>query len=168
MYGGSISSKHKHEPPSQVEVFDQSTKKWRTIETIGAPPVTLTRAAHCLSPSGDMYVYGGFIGKDICGAFYKLSVVTLTWKNLSSAKGPLKKSGSQMVWFGKSKIALYGGVLFKHGLSRSEQKKAALIHLGGGFMLTNEIHIYDTMKSKQSSTYEYSIFQHACMVGNKL
>ena len=94
-----------------IEIFDQYFEQWRELKTTGIPPKGLYGGGHCASPSGDLYVYGGFDESSRRGGLYELS--SLKWRQLSeetsSATGPMKKVGSRMVCFNKKKIAVIGG-----------------------------------------------------------
>ena len=94
-----------------IEIFDQYFEQWRELKTTGIPPKGLYGGGYCASPSGDLYVYGGFDGSSRRGGLYELS--SLKWRQLSeetsSATGPMKKVGSRMVCFNKKKIAVIGG-----------------------------------------------------------
>ena len=54
--------KTKEELSSTVEVFDQYLEEWKALNTTDNPPKGLYAGGYCVSPSGDLYVYGGFDG----------------------------------------------------------------------------------------------------------
>ena len=92
--------KTKEELSSTIEVFDQYLEQWRALKTTGSPPKGLYTGGCCVSPSGDLYVYGGFDGSIRCGGLYKLT--SLEWSQLSTesdTNGPMKKGNCRMVCF---------------------------------------------------------------------
>ena len=139
--------KTKGELSRTVEVFDQYLEKWKALKTTGSPPKGLFACGSCVSPSGDLYAYGGCDGLDRCGGLYKLS--SLKWSQISAEsdpKGPMKKSNCGMIYFKENKIAVIGGL----GVPRGPLQPGASfvetigIHIGW----TNEIHVFDTKKCK--------------------
>ena len=50
--------KTKEELSSTIQVFDQYLEQWRQLQTTGCPPKVLYKGGCCVSPSGDLYVYG--------------------------------------------------------------------------------------------------------------
>ena len=147
MYGGSCLH---YESSSFVEVFDQELKLWTRQPTKNQPPDEMhTRGACCSLPSGDIYFYGGFMGDELCDHFYKLLTTQLEWIKLSPGgdNQPLKKAGCQMVVFHKTKIALYGGQVFRSLLSSPEQFSRT-VSLFGKWRLTDEMHMFDTVTGK--------------------
>ena len=137
--------KTKEELSSTIKVFDQYLEQWRKLKTTGSPPKGLYAGGYCVSPSGDLYVYGGFDGSIACGGLYKLS--SLKWTQLSGESdmnGPMKKSACGMVYFNKKKVAVIGGfgpppASLQPGASFIKNK-----HYTNEYGWTNEIHIFDT------------------------
>ena len=135
----------KEELPSTIQVFDQYLEQWRQLQTTGCPPKGLYDGGCCVSPSGDLYVYGGHDGSNFRGGLYKLS--SEKWSQLSNesdVNGPMKKTGCRMVCFNKKKVAVIGG----YGLPpASLQPGASFIEderYSDGRGRTNEIHIFNT------------------------
>ena len=145
--------KTKEELSSTIEAFDQYLEQWKELKTTGCPPEGLYAGGCCVSPSGDLYVYGGF--DESCygyvGGFYKLS--SLKWSHLSGesdVKGPTKKQGCRIACFNKKKVAVIGGhgsppVSLQPGASFIKDKRFT-----SGNEWTNEIHIFDTDACKSN------------------
>lgn len=60
----------------------------------------------------DLYVYGGWDGKDAYNTLHRLNVNTLTWTEMERGdinELPMKMSGCGLVAFGKDKLVLFGG-----------------------------------------------------------
>ena len=104
-------NKTKKELHSTIEIFDPYDDEWKApVKTTGCPPEGLYGGGCCVSPSGDLYVFGGLDGSSWRGGLYKLS--SLDWSQLSSESdehGPMKKFGCRMVYIGKCKLAVVGG-----------------------------------------------------------
>ena len=140
--------KTKEELSSTIEVFDQYLKQWRQLKTTGSPPKGLCHGGCCVSPSGDLYVYGGWGGSTQRGGLYKFS--SLKWSQLSGesdVNGPLMKTGCRMVCFNKKRVAVIGGygpspALLQPGATFIEDKDYP------GYGWTNEVHIFDTNECK--------------------
>ena len=96
-----------------------------------------------MSPSGDLYVYGGRDGSIRRGGLYKLS--SLKWSQLSGesdVNGPMRKSGCGVACFNENKVAVIGGygsppVSLQPGASFIKDKRYTD---GDGF--SNEIHVF--------------------------
>ena len=139
--------KTKEELSSTIQVFDQYLEQWRQLQTTGCPPKGLYGGGCCISPSGDLYVYGGHAdgSNSRAGGLYKLS--SEKWSQLSSesdVNGPMKKSGCGMIHFNKNEVAVIGGygpppASLQPGASFIKDKRH---NDGRGW--TNEIHIFDT------------------------
>ena len=138
---------------STIEAFDQYLEQWRELKTTGSPPKGLFGGGCCVSPSGDLYVYGGYDGSIARGGLYKLS--SLKWTQLSGdsesdVKGPMKKYAGKIVCFNNKKVAVIGGygpppVSLQPGASFIKDKRYTD---GNGW--TNEIHIFDTDACKSN------------------
>lgn len=147
MYGGSTPN---NEPPSFVEIFDQKMKTW-IKQPIELPPSILslrhTRGSCCALSSGDIYFYGGFIGRKPCDHLYRLKTTgkQLELVKLSPGGGdmPMKKAGCQMVVYHKTRFALYGGATHK-SLVATPQQLSRTVPIGGIWSITNELHVFDT------------------------
>ena len=157
MFGGHIEklAENKHLLAKSVEVFDQSIETWKRKSTSGEPPKALYEGACCISPSGDLYFYGG---NDLLlhegnyssvyrGELHKLSSKTLEWSQIlhestpdGPGPGPMKKIGCQMVCFTKSKLALFGG----HGRPQGAVQIGSSMMKGLNTVWTNELHTLDT------------------------
>ena len=139
--------KIKKELSSTIQVFDQYLERWRQLKTSGCPPNGLYNGGCCVSPSGDLYVYGGIDGSNRHCGLYMLSS-ELKWSQLSGeseVNGPMTKSGCRMVCFNKKKVAVIGG----YGLPpASLQPGASFIKDSDGDTWTNEIHMLDTNECK--------------------
>ena len=139
----------KEELSSTVEVFDQYLEEWKALKTTGSPPKGLYAGGCCVSPSGDLYTYGGHDGSKWHGGLYKLS--SLKWSQISAdsdPNGPMRKAGCGMVFFYKSKLAIIGGYGLPHG---PPQPGASFVKDKGytnGTVWTNEIHVIDTLECK--------------------
>jgi hypothetical protein len=152
MYGGTHPS---DDPPLFVEIFDHEMKTW-TKQEIEISPSDLmlghTRGTCCALPSGEIYFYGGFIGKTPCDHLYKLNTTSTQLKLLKLSPGgddkPVKKAGCQMVVFHKTKIALYGGQTHESLISSSKQLSRT-VTIGRNWQLTNELHVFDTLTGNQ-------------------
>ena len=140
--------KTKEELSSTIEIFDQYFEQWRQLKTTGSPPKGLYGGGCCVSPSGDLYVYGGLSGSTIRGELYKLS--SLKWNQLSGesdVNSPTEKKWCRMVCFNKKKLAVIGG----YGPSpASLQPGATLIKdkRYAGYGWTNEVYILDVDECK--------------------
>lgn len=136
--------KTKEELSSTAEVFDHYLEQWRQLKTTGSPPKGLYHGGCCISPSGDLYVYGGHDGTSGRGGLYKLS--SLNWTQLSGESdvtGPSKKSGCGMVCFSKKKVAVIGGygpppASLQPGATFIKERR---VHFTSGQGWTNEVHI---------------------------
>ena len=146
MYGGSIPN---NEPPSFIEIFDQKTKTW-IKQPIELPTSVLrhTRGSCCTLPSGDIYFYGGFVGKKPCDHLYKFKTTSKQFELLKlSPRGddrPVKKAGCQMVVFHKTKFALYGGTTHENLVS-TPQQLSRTVSIGRFWRITSELHVFDTL-----------------------
>ena len=132
---------------STIEVFDHYLEQWRKLKITGNPPKGLYVGGCCVSPSGDLYVYGGSDGSFARGGLYKLS--SLNWSQLSGVNGPMKVDCG-IACFNKKKIAVIGGyepppVSLQPGASFIKDKRFTS---GNGW--TNEIHIFDTDACKSN------------------
>lgn len=145
--------KTKKELHSTIEVFDHYDEEWKApVKTTGCPPEELYAGGCCVSPSGDLFVFGGYDGSSWHGGLYKLS--SLEWSQPSSESDEhrpmMKKSGCGMVYFGKCKLAVVGG----YGLPLATlQPGASFIkskRFTDGRGWTNEIHIFDIVECKLS------------------
>ena len=140
----------KEELASTTDAFGQCIEQWRALKTTGSPPKGLHHGGCCVSPSGDLYVYGGKNGSVCHGGLYKLT--SLEWTQLTAeadTNGPMKKYSCQLVCFnGNEIIVIFGG----HGLPRDPLQPGSSFITdraftdGSGF--TNEIHFFDTNKCK--------------------
>ena len=141
--------KSKEELSSTVEVFDQYLEEWKALNTTGNPPKGLYVGGCCVSPSGDLYTYGGDDGSNWRGGLYKLS--SLKWSQLSAEfdpNGPMRKSGCGMVFFNKSKLAIIGGYGLPHGPPQPGASFVKDKRYTNGNRWTNEIQIFDTLECK--------------------
>ena len=132
------------------EVFDQLLEQWRALKTTGSSPKGLYAGGCCVSPSGDLYVYGGTDGSVYHGGLYKLT--SLEWSQLSAESDlncPIKKSHCRMVCFSnKKKVAIIGGYGLPHGPPQPGSSFIKDKHFTDGRGWTNEIHIFDTDECK--------------------
>ena len=103
-------------------------------------------------------MYGGLDGSyHRRGGLYKLS--SLKWSQLSGESdmhGPMKKGGCGMFWFNKNKVAIIGGygqppASLQPGASFIKEKDKRFAAFGEGW--TDEVHVFDADKCKQSCTY---------------
>ena len=139
--------KTKEELSSTIEVFDQYLEQWRQLKTTGSSPKGLYVGGCCVSPSGDLYVYGGWDGSTEHGGLYKLS--SLKWTELSGeldVNGPMKRRHCRMVYFNKKKLAIIGGygpppASLQPGATFIKDK---CMYYSDGYGWTNEIHTFDT------------------------
>ena len=153
MYGGTR-PRHDLKSPSFIEVFDQEMKTW-IKQPIKISPSDLmlrhTRASCCALPSGDIYFYGGFIGRQPCDHLYKLNTRSTQLELLRLSPGgddkPVRKAGCQMVVFHKTKIALYGGQTHENLISTPEQLSRT-VSIGRNWQITNELHVFDILTGK--------------------
>ena len=107
---------------------------------------------YCVSPSGDLYTYGGRDESIKRGGLYKLSSLR-KWSQLSGesdVSGPMKKSGCGIACFNKKKVAVIGGygpppVSLQPGASFITDKRFTSRN---GW--TNEIRIFDTDACKSN------------------
>ena len=141
--------KTKEELSSTIQIFEQYLEQWRQLQTTGCPPKGLYDGGCCVSPSGDLYVYGGYDGSYIRGGLYKLSYER--WSQLSDESdlnGPMKKYHCRMAFFNKKKVAVIGG----YGPPcASLQPGASFIkdaRYSDGEGWNNEIHVFDTNECK--------------------
>ena len=141
--------KTKEELSSTIEVFDQYLEQWRQLKTTGSPPKGLYGGGCCVSPSGDLYMYGGTDGSSGRGGLYKLS--SLKWSQLSGesdVNSPMKKTGCGMVCFNKNKVAVIGGygpppASLQPGASFIKDKRYT-----DGPWYTNEVNIFNIDECK--------------------
>ena len=137
--------KTKKELSSTIQVFDQYLEEWRQLKTTGSPPKGLYGGGCCVSPSGDLCVYGGTDGSNSRGGLYKFS--SEKWSQLSGesdGNSPMKKVGCGMISFNKNKLAVIGGygpppASLQPGASFIEDKRFSD---GRGWI--NEFHIFNT------------------------
>ena len=142
-------TKTKEELSSTVEVFDQYLEEWKALRTTGSPPKGLYLGGCCVSPSGQLYVYGGRDGPRHRGGLYMLS--SLGWRQLSSesdAGCPSPKAGFGIACFDEKKVAVIGGYgplpdALQPGASFIENK-----HFTDGRGWNNEIHVFDVEECK--------------------
>ena len=142
----------KKELSSTIQVFDQYLEQWRELKTTGSPPKGLYDGGYCVSPSGDLYVYGGHGGSIARGGLYKLSSRTLKWSQLSGESemnGPMKKTGCRIACFNKKNVAVIGGygpppATLQPGASFIKHKR----RYSHGYGWTNEIHSFDADECK--------------------
>ena len=141
----------KEELSSTIEVFDQYLEQWRALKTTGSPPKGLINGGCCVSPSGDLYTYGGSQDKSVRrGGLYKLKL-SLEWSQLSAESdlnGPMRKTGFGMVWFCKKKIAIIGGLGLPLGPLQPGSSFVKIRNATDGRGHTNEIHIFDIEECK--------------------
>ena len=155
MYGG---TRPRNDPLSFIEIFDQEMKTWikQPIE-VSPSDLTLrhTRGACCALPSGDIYFYGGFIGRKPCDHLYKLNTTSTQLELLRLSPGgddkPVRKAGCQMVVFHKTKIALYGGHTHEILISTPEQLSRT-VSIGRNWQL-NELHVFDILTGIRIKLY---------------
>ena len=140
----------KEELSSTVEVFDQYSEAWTPLRTTGSPPKGLYEVGCCVSPSGQLYVYGGIDGSRYCGGLYMFSSLR-EWKQLSSesdAGSPSLKSSCGVAFFDEKKIAVIGG----YGKPPDTLQPGALFkrdeRYTSGNGRFNEIHVFDTEECK--------------------
>ena len=142
-------AKTKEELSSTVEVFDQYLEEWKALRTTGSPPKGLYAGGYCVSPSGQLYVYGGGDGSRWYGGLYMLS--SLEWRQLSSesdAGCPRHKTGCGIAFYDENKIAIIGGYgpppdALQPGASFIEDKRYT-----HGCGWNNEMHVFDTEECK--------------------
>ena len=142
-------TKSKQELSSTVEVFDQYLEEWKALRTTGSPPKGLYYGGCCVSPSGQLYVYGGHDGSRYCGGLYMLS--SLEWRQLSSesdAGCPSPKTCCGIAFFDEKKIAVIGG----YGPPPDALQPGALFIKNKGSTngngWNNEMHVFDTEECK--------------------
>lgn len=138
--------KTKKELSSTIEVFDHYLEDWQALQTTGSPPEGLYAGGCCVSPSGDLFTYGGHDGTTFCSGLYKLS--SLKWSQLSKEtdnNSPMKKIGCGMVYFNK-KLAVIGG--YGSPLGPLQVGSSFVINKNSthGRGWSNEIHIFDIDK----------------------
>ena len=149
MYGGSIPN---NKPPPFVEIFDQKIKIW-IKQQIELPPSVLslrhTRGSCCALSSGDIYFYGGFIGRKPCDHLYRLKTTSKQLELLNLSPGgddkPMKKVGCQMVVFHGTKLALYGGQTNENLVSITQHLLRTASIRKSFWCITNELHVFDTL-----------------------
>lgn len=136
--------KTKEELSSKIEVFDQYLEEWKALQTTGNPPKGLYGGGYCVSPSGDLFTYGGTDGSTYCNGLYKLS--SLKWSQLSKESdnnSPMMKVGCGMIYLNKSKLAIIGG----YGLPYSAHQPGSSFVRNKSFTdgreWSNEIHVFD-------------------------
>ena len=118
----------------------------------GSDPPLLYDGGHCVSPSGDLYVYGGCDGSAARGGLYKLQLSSLEWSQLSGESdenGPAKNVGCRMVYFDKNKLAVVGGYALPPAAPLQPGARASLTDPDKCSTIgKNEIHIFDTDECK--------------------
>ena len=146
----------KIELSTTVEVFDHYQEQWRRLTATGDLPKGLYAGGCCTSPDGDLYIYGGHDGTSRRGALHKLTPGTMVWARLSregasGSNSPSHKTGCQMIYFSKGKLALVGG----YGLPLNPTQPGGATFVkdnkhtdGSGF--SNEIHFFDLKQRKLS------------------
>ena len=147
--------KTKGELSSTIQVFDHYRERWKeplNLKTTGSPPKGLYDGGHCVSPSGDLYVYGGCDGSAARGGLYKLQLSSLEWSQLSGESdenGPAKNVGCRMVYFDKNKLAVVGGYALPPAAPLQPGARASLTDPDKCSTIgKNEIHIFDTDECK--------------------
>ena len=142
--------KSKEELSSTIQVFDHYRERWKEpLKTTGSPPKGLYDGGCCVSPSGDLYVYGGCDGSTARGGLYKLQLSSdsLKWSQLSvesDENGPAKK----MVCFNKKKVAVVGGYAPPPAAPLQPGARASLTDDRCCTIGKTEIHIFDLDECK--------------------
>ena len=133
---------------STVEVFDPHLEQWRTQEVVaGSAPKEMYAGACCVSPSGDLYVYGGMDTNYAWhGELHKLDSGSLSWIQLteeSDASGPMKKNACGLVFVGQHQLVIIGGYGVPHGPTQPGSSFIKNTKSTSGSGWTNEIHVFD-------------------------
>ena len=158
----------KIELSSTIEVFDHYLEQWRKLTTAGDPPKGPYAGGCCVSPDGDLYIYGGHDGTSRHGALYKLTPGSMLWAQLSEegASGHnslAQKTGCQMICFGRDKLALIGG----YGLPYNPNQPGATFmkdtkHTDGSGC-SNKIHVFDLKLCKFMCYLCQFLIKHSCI-----
>lgn len=130
---------------STIEVFDPCLEQWRAQKVVaGSPPKGLYFSGCCVSPSGDLYIYGGC---DVNFAqhreLHKLDIGSLSWIQLTEESGddrPMKKTSCGVMFAGQNQLVIIGGYGIPHGPA---QPGASFIKNAQFTGWTNEIHMFD-------------------------
>ena len=135
---------------STVEAFDPYLEKWKVTatKTKNKLPTGLYGGGCCVSPSGDVYVYGGGVAAKVHGGLYKLTSNS-EWSQLAGESldcSPMKKTGARMVFFGCNNLAVIGGRGLCNSISSSDMSSVVQDRRIGGHGWTNEAHIFDIAK----------------------
>ena len=157
MWGGYTKDflERKSEFASSVHSFDQFLELWAENESSGVPPPGLYTGA-CASAGHHVYVYGGRYGLHYYGFLHQLDTRSWTWKQLSSAAGPMRKAGCGMVAL-DSKLVLFGGYGDPSGPTQAGAEFVKGSKYTSGW--TNELHVFDLNKG-MGKCILLSILQH--------
>ena len=124
-------AQEKNDLRSTVHRFNPVQESFTQKKCSGPPPPGLYNGAYTFA-GHHLYVYGGHDGKDWQCSLHSLDMLSMTWKQLSSA-GPSRKGACDMVIY-KNKLILFGG----HGHPLASTQPA---QWDGRY--TNELHTFD-------------------------
>ena len=127
--------------PEAVFLFHRHTKTWARQRTRGPhPPAGLGGGGCCISGQ-HLYIYGGEDRKSRYGILYELNTNSWTWRMLSDARGPGKKSGCRMIPY-QDQLLVAGGSY--EDMPSSRQAGASYER-----WRTNEVHCYNLTTGKR-------------------
>ena len=122
---------------SAVHRFSPVQESWTQQKCSGPPPPGLYNGAYTFA-GHHLYAYGGHDGNNYHCSLHQLDLLSMTWKQLSSA-GPSRKSGCDMVIY-KNKLVLFGG----YGDPLASTQPA---QWNGSY--TNELHTFDLEEGEE-------------------
>ena len=153
--GGSVVERESF--TSTIEAFDPYLERWEMMptKTKNKLPIGLYGGGCCVSPSGEMYVYGGGVATKLHGGLYKLTSNN-EWIQLAGESAdcsPMKKTGTRMVYFGCNNLAVIGGRgICNSSGSPSDMSSVVPDWRFHGHAWTNEAHIFDITKGTKTNT----------------
>ena len=118
--------------------------RWNRKPTTGEPPLGVVGYV-CDYINHDIFYFAGYCGHDECrhNSLNVLNVDSFTWKEVfpsTDTRGPMRKGYSSMLSFENHLLAVGGSGVSLPG----DPSPSATYEKGGGYIYTNEHHIYDT------------------------
>ena len=127
-----------------VEIFDPYSELWEQRQVTGDCPSPGTYAAASASLHDDLFLFGGFDGRQDFNTVHRLDTERFCWSQVSPQNvdgAPMPKCACGMVAFGNS-LGVFGG----YGVPRGPTEPHSFIkdtRFTSGIGWTNEFHIYN-------------------------
>ena len=137
----------KSELESSVHCFDPLLEFWDESSS-GVPSPVLLYPGACASAGHHVYLYGGHDRSRLQSSLHQLDTRSWTWKQLSSACGPMRKQGCGMVAH-DSKLVLFGGYGIPSGPTQPGAEFIKDSRFTGGAGWTNEVHTFDLKEGER-------------------